>query len=115
MASVLFTIYLSAMLFTAFHGIDTGVNIQFRTNGNIFNLQRLRAQTRIKHQVLRDLLFAHDCALIPHAVEDMRLNEPLCIRFQVIWSLTELMYQPAPDEPSEDPVITIDDNHLKCV
>ena len=35
MASVLFTVYLSAMLFTAFHGIDTGVNIQFRTDGSI--------------------------------------------------------------------------------
>ena len=46
------------MLLTAFHGLDTGVNIQFRTDGNIFNLQQIRAQTKIKHQILRGLLFS---------------------------------------------------------
>lgn len=58
MAPVLFAIHFSAMLLTAFNGLDTGVNIQFRTDGNIFTLQRMRAQTKIKHQVLRNALFS---------------------------------------------------------
>ena len=42
MTPILFVIFFSAMLLTEFHGLDTGVDIQFRTDGNIFKLSRER-------------------------------------------------------------------------
>ena len=42
------------------------VAIQFRTDGSVFNLRRLQSQTKIQSQIIRDLLFADDCALLAH-------------------------------------------------
>lgn len=65
-APVLFAIYFSAMLMVAFAHLDT----QYRTDGSVFNLQWLKARTKIREHVLRDLLFADNCALIAHTIED---------------------------------------------
>ena len=71
MAPMLFSIIFSIMLQDAFRDNDLGVYIQFRTNGNIFNLQRLKAKTKTTELLVRDLLFADDCALIAHSVNDI--------------------------------------------
>ena len=63
MAPMLFSIICSIMLQDAFHDNDLGVYTKFCTNGNIFNLQRLKAKTKITELLVRDLLFADDCAI----------------------------------------------------
>ena len=68
MAPMLFSIIFSIMLKDAIRDNDLGVYIQFRTNGNIFNLQFLKAKTKITELLIRNLLFADDCALIAHSV-----------------------------------------------
>ena len=72
MAPMLFSIIFSIMLQDAFCDNDLGVYIQFRTNGNIFNLQRLKAKTKTTELLVRDLLFADDCALIAHSINDIK-------------------------------------------
>ena len=72
MAPMLFSIIFSIMLQDAFRNNDLGVYIKFRTNGNIFNLQCLKAKTKTTELLVRDLLFADDCALIAHSNNDIK-------------------------------------------
>ena len=56
MAPTLFSMMFSAMLMDAFQ--DTGFPIRYRFNGNIFNLRRLQAKTKVQTDVLDELLNA---------------------------------------------------------
>ena len=60
MASKLFSMMFSAMLMDAFQHGDTGFSIRYRFDGNIFNLRRLQAKTKVQTDVLDELLYADD-------------------------------------------------------
>ena len=62
-APTLSSIMFSAMLFDAFSGSDTGIDILYCTDGSIFNLRRLQAKTKVKAHIVNEFLFADDCAL----------------------------------------------------
>jgi hypothetical protein len=63
LAPTLFSMVFSAMLTDAFQGSQDGVRLRYRTDGRLFNLRRMQAITKVKETVIRDLLFADDCAL----------------------------------------------------
>ena len=103
MAPLLFTLVLSAMLNDAFHDNDLlGALIRFRTDGNVFNLRRLNSKT--SKVLIRDLLFADDCALLAHTVDDIQAITNAFARsarrFGLTFSLTktEVIYQPKPEQ-----------------
>ena len=56
LAPSLFSMMFSAMLMDAFQDSDTG----FPIDGNIFNLRRLQAKTKVQTDVLDELLYADD-------------------------------------------------------
>ena len=56
----LFRVMLSAMLRDAFQDSDIGFPIRYRFDGNIFNLKRLQAKTKVQTDVLDELLYADD-------------------------------------------------------
>lgn len=121
MAPLLFCIIFSTMLQDAFRNCSSGVMIRFRSDGGIFNLRRLKARTKVSLLLLRELLFADDCALIAHTEDELQsiLNdfERAASRYGLTISIkkTEVMFQPKPGSSPRDPVIKIGDKQLKVV
>ena len=60
MAPTLFSMMFSAMLMDAFQDSNTGFPIRYRFDGNIFNLRRLQAKTKVQTDVLDEFLYADD-------------------------------------------------------
>uniref|UniRef100_K7EZ86 Reverse transcriptase domain-containing protein n=2 Tax=Pelodiscus sinensis TaxID=13735 RepID=K7EZ86_PELSI len=102
LAPTLFSIMFSAMLSDAFQNSSLGIRLRYRTDGKLFNLRRLQAVTKIKETVLRDLLFADDCALNAGSEQEMQASmdkfAAACDNFGLLINTkkTEVMHQPAP-------------------
>ena len=60
----------SAMLTDAFRHSGQGVHIRYRTDGKLFKLCRFQAVTKVKENVLRDVLFADDCSQCMFCAQD---------------------------------------------
>ena len=78
LAPMLLTIFFSMMLHVAFRECDIGIPIRYRTDGSLFNLRRLQATTKTKLAIVRDLLYADECVLAAHSVQNA---QPLFDRF----------------------------------
>ena len=46
-----------------------GVCLHTRSGGKLFNVAHLRAKTKIRQVLIRDILFADDAALVAHSQE----------------------------------------------
>ncbi|XP_076049332.1 uncharacterized protein LOC143030010 [Oratosquilla oratoria] len=68
----LFGIYFTVMLKHAFGGPKEGIYLYTRLDGKLYNLDRLRAKTKIRKVLIRDLLFADDVALVAHSKQDLQ-------------------------------------------
>ena len=121
MAPLLFCIIFSVMLQHAFRNCNSGAMIRFRSDGGIFNLQRLKSRTKVSLLLLRELLFADDCALIAHTEDELQsiLNDfaRAASRYGLTISIikTEVMLQLKVGSSPRDPVIKIGDKRLKAV
>ena len=121
LAPTLFSIMFSAMLTDAFGNGDVGINIKYRTDGQLFNLRRLQAKTKVQSVTIRDFLFADDCALNASTVEDMQKSvdkfSSACSNFGLTISTkkTEVLHQPAPGNPYITPNITVNGQSLANV
>ena len=60
MALTLFSMMFSVMLMDAFQDSDTAFPIRCRFDGNISNLRRLQAKTKVQTDVIDELLYAGD-------------------------------------------------------
>lgn len=121
MAPTLFSLMFASMLFSALSKSDAGITIRYRCDGRLFDLRRLKAKTKVLEALVRDFLFADDCALAA-------LNEPdlqelaTCLAeaakaFGLTISLqkTEVMLQPAPGLAPPEPQIEIEGTTLNNV
>ena len=119
LAPFLFSMMFSAMLTDAFRSGDIGVDYKFRTDGKLFNLRRLQAKTKVQKDIARDFLFADDCALNTGTQSNMQKSmnrfAKACDDFGLTISIkkTEVMYQPAPNAPYSEPVITVNGEKLR--
>ena len=60
------------MLRGAKEDLPDGVYIRFRIDGSLFNLRRLLARTKTIEEIITELLFAGDCALLAHTKEALQ-------------------------------------------
>ena len=92
----------AAMLHDASQDNDDGIQLKYRTDGRVFNLRRLKANTKLKIATLRELLFADDCDLNSNTEAEMQqcVNQfsRACdnFGFTINTNNTEVMHQPAP-------------------
>ncbi len=121
LAPTLFSMMFSAMLSDAFNDDDPGIQIRYRTDGKLFNQSRLNAVTKVKSTIIRDLLFADDCALNASTESEMQHNmdkfSAACDNFGLTISTkkTEVLHQPAPGKLYTKPTIKIKDQILQAV
>ena len=121
LAPTLFSMMFSAMLSDAFSDREPGINIRYRSDGKLFNPWRLQAVTKVKETVLRDFLFADDCALNAGDEQEMQAEmdsfSSACNNFGLTISTkkTEVMYQPAPNKQYHEPQIMVNGQTLQAV
>ena len=72
LAPTLFSFLFSTMPLLAFKDSDPGIQITYRTDGGIFTTQRLKAKMRVTKSLVRDLLYADDCAVVAHSDGDLQ-------------------------------------------
>ncbi|XP_063588714.1 uncharacterized protein LOC134765849 [Penaeus indicus] len=123
LAPTLFSIFFSMMLKQATEDLedDEAVYIRYRLDGSLFNLRRLHAHTKTLEQLIRDLLFADDAALVAHTERALQLLTSCFAAAAQLFGLevslkkTEVLHQPAPREEYRPPHITIGETELKVV
>jgi len=121
LAALLFIIFFSMMLLVAFKDCTAGIPIHFRTDGDVFDLRRLQAKIKVKLAILRDLLFADDCALVSHTLSDAQLLfirfSDTARRFRLTVSLkkTAVLHQSNPPHHTASATIIAGDTCLKSL
>lgn len=110
----------SATLTDAFRDCQDGIDVRYRTDGRLFNLRRLQAVTKVRETVIRDFLFADGCTL--NSSTEMMQHKIDCFsragnNFGLTTSnkKTEVIHQPAPRKPYQEPHITVKGQNLQAV
>ena len=123
-APTLFLLFMGAVLQLAEPNLNSGIEIRFRTDGGgIFNLRRLRANTKVQHATVVELQYADDTAVCSTSEEGL---QSITTAFSHAYSIlgltlntmkTETLFQPADLHSNEhpQPKIVSDGKVLKCV
>ena len=117
LAPTLFGIFFALLLKHAFGTSEKGIYLHTRSDGRLFNLARLRAKTKVREALIRDMLFADYAAISSHTQQELqslmgRFSQA-CKDFGLTISLkkTNVLGQ-GTESP---PIITIDDYELDVV
>ena len=121
LAPTLFSILFSLMLISAFKDSSSGINVRYRTDRGVFDIRSLKAKTKTTDALIRDLLYADDCAIVTHSEADLQeLTNRLSAatkRYGLTISIkkTEVLHQSIRGSPTEEPCILIDGQKLNNV
>ena len=112
LAPTLFGIFFTLLLRHAFGTASEGICLWTRSDGRLFNLGRLRTETKVREALIRDmLLFVDDAAVTTHTQQELQALmdrfSQACKDFGLTISLkkTNVLGQ----DTMELPAITIDD------
>ena len=72
LAPTLFSFLFRVMLPPAFKDSDPGIQITYRTNRGLFNTQHLTSKMKDTKSLVRDLLYADDCAILAHSEDGLQ-------------------------------------------
>ena len=120
-APTLFAIFISAILHLTSQDLPEGVKFVYRTDGGLLNLNRFRAKSKVHTSSVTELQYADDNALVAHSEEDLQNILDAFARAYRLLGLdinikkTQILYQPAPDTPSQAPAISVENNILHNV
>ncbi|CAH1266638.1 Hypp3464 [Branchiostoma lanceolatum] len=121
LAPTLFAIFFSMMLREAKEDPSEGIYIRFRTDGSVFNLQRLLARTKTLEALILELLFADDCALLAHPGEALQravnrfADAAKAFGLTISLKKTEVLHQKSPHGTYQPPCISINGTQLNTV
>ena len=117
LAPTLFGIFFAVFLKHAFGTATEGVYLRTRSEGRLFNLARLRAKTKVREVLIRDMLYADDAAITTHTEQELQILvdrfSQACKEFGLSISLkkTNILAQ----DTKTSPTITIDNYQLDVV
>ena len=106
LAPTLFSIFFSMLLSYAFKNSVEGIHLHTRSDGKLFNLARLKAKTKVRPVLIREMLFADDAAVTSHSEEGIQqlISQfaHVCNEFGLTISIkkTKVMDQDVPAQPS---------------
>ena len=83
-APTLFSIFLAAFISLA--AVDQGVDIIYRTDGELFNMRRLKAKTKVKATSIVDLQYADDCDIAAHTEPTYKTPLMLFLKHINFWA-----------------------------
>ena len=115
LAPTLFGIFFSMLLTYAFKHTNEGVFLHTRSSGKLFNLARLKAKTKVRKVLIREMLYADDAAVISHTEKGLQelidCFSSACKKFGLTISVkkTEVMSQ----NVETPPTIKIDNKPLQ--
>ena len=72
LAPTRFGIFFALLLRHAFSTAIEGICLRTRSDGRLFNLGRLRAKTKVREALIRDILFADDAAVTTHTQQELQ-------------------------------------------
>ena len=109
------------MLREAKEDLPDGIYIRFRTNGSLFILRRRLARTNTIEELITELLFVDDCALLAHPEEALQhivnrfsyAAKNFCLTISL--RKTEVLYQPLLREAYGPPHFSINGTNLNAV
>uniref|UniRef100_A0A5F8HFV9 RNA-directed DNA polymerase n=1 Tax=Monodelphis domestica TaxID=13616 RepID=A0A5F8HFV9_MONDO len=121
LALVLFNLFFTQVLQHAVMDLDLGIYIKYRLDGSLFDLHRLTTKTKTTERLILEALFADDGALMAHqenhlqTIVDRFSTTTKLFGLTISLSKTEVLFQPAPGRPMNQPRITIDGTQLSNV
>ena len=74
LAPTLYGIYAAILLHLSFNNINSNhsVKVRFRYDGNLFDLRRLKARSKVKYMYIQEAQYADDIALFSNRAEDLQ-------------------------------------------
>ena len=72
LAPTLFGIFFSVLLKYAFKDSTDGIFLHTRKDGGLYNTARLKAKTKVRKVLIREMLFADDAAVVSHTEEGLQ-------------------------------------------
>ena len=117
LAPTLFGIFFSMLLKHAFGEATEGIYLHSRSDGKLFNVARLKAKTKVRNILIRDMLFADDAAVATHSEHQLQslmdCFSQACKDFGLTMSLkkTEVLALNTDNQPK----INVDSYELKAV
>ena len=121
LAPTLFALYFTAVFMIAFKNNTKGIYIRYRTDGKLFNIRRLLADTKVFNALVRELLYADDCDLVAHTAQDLQdlvtCFGKSCKAFGLEMNLkkAEVMLQVTPGKVYVKPKLFVRSKELKVV
>ena len=101
--------------------LPEGVKLIYRTDNGLFNINRFRAKSKVLTSSIMELQYADDNTLIAHSEADLQnIMDAFAKAYQLLGlginnRKTQILYQPAPNTPSQAPTIYVDKNPLENV
>ena len=93
------------MLHLVLEKLPCAIDMQFRIDGKLFNLWRLKPKTLTTHMTILELQYADGNALVTHTEEDIQAGVDAFSYAYDVLGLTlnirkrQVLFQPSPDHP----------------